>query len=148
MTEIADIESLLASETGLAVVTSLRSNGRPLSSIVNCGVVPHPVSGERVVALVARGPSARLGHLRRNSAINVLVRRGWQWAAVDGDAELIGPDDPHDGIDADGLRLLVREVFQAAGGTHDDYDEFDRVMLEDRRCVVLVHPRRIYSNPS
>lgn len=30
------------------------------------------------------------------------------------------------------------------GGTHDDFEEYDRVMKEDRRCAVLVHPERIY----
>ena len=148
MTDIADLEALLASETGLAVVTTLRADGRPLSSVVNVGVIDHPATGDRVVAFVANGSSARLGHLRRRPTINVLVRRGWQWAAIDGDAQLIGPDDPYPGIDGEALRLLLRGVFRAAGGTHDDYDEFDRVMARDRRCVVLVSPRRCYSNPS
>jgi len=147
MTDISDIESLLASETGLATITTLRADGRPLSSVVNVGTVDHPVSGDRMVAFVANGRSARLGHLRRNPAINVLVRRGWQWAAVEGDAELIGPDDPHADVDAEALRVLIRAVFRAAGGTHDDFDEFDRVMAEDRRCAVLVAARRLYSNP-
>lgn len=148
MTEISEVENLLASETGLVVVTTLRVDGRPLSSVVNAGVIDHPTTSERVVAFVARGSSARLGHIRRNPTINVVVRRGWQWAAVDGDAELIGPDDPHPGVAAEDLRLLIRQVFQAAGGTHEDYDEFDRVMVEDRRCVVLITPRRYYTNPS
>ena len=148
MTDISDIESMLATETGLATITTLRADGRPLSSVVNVGVVGHPISGEPTVAFVANGRSARLGHLRRNPAINVLVRRGWQWAAVEGDAELIGPDDPDPGVDAEALRLLIRAIFQAAGGTHDDYDEFDRVMVSDRRCAVLVGARRFYSNPS
>jgi hypothetical protein len=37
-------------------------------------------------------------------------------------------------------------VFTAAGGRHDDWDEYDRVMAEQRRAVVLVEPVRIYSN--
>jgi PPOX class probable F420-dependent enzyme len=148
MTEISDLGKLLESETGLVVVTTLRQSGRPLSSVVNAGVIEHPVTGERVLAFVARGASARLGHLRRDPTINVVVRRGWQWAGVDGDAELIGPDDPHPEVDAEALRLLIRAVFRAAGGTHEDFDEFDRVMVEDRRCAVLITPRRFYSNPS
>jgi PPOX class probable F420-dependent enzyme len=148
MTDISDLETMLASESGLAVITTIRANGRPLTSVVNVGVMDHPIGGDRVVAFVARGDSARLGHLRRRPDINVLARRGWQWAAVDGEAELIGPDDPHPEVDRDGLRVMIREVFVAAGGTHDDFDEFDRVMVEDRRCVVLVAPERCYSNPS
>jgi hypothetical protein len=41
---------------------------------------------------------------------------------------------------------LRREVFTAAGGTHDDWDEYDRVMAAEKRAVVLVTPTRIYSN--
>ena len=58
-----------------------------------------------------------------------------------------GPDDPQPWLaDADQLRLLLREVFTAAGGTHDNWDEYDRVMAEQRRTVVLVSPSRVYSN--
>ena len=62
-------------------------------------------------------------------------------------AQLIGPDDPHDGVDSERLRLLLREIFTAAGGTHDDWDAYDRVMREERRTAVLVTPTRVYSNP-
>jgi hypothetical protein len=40
----------------------------------------------------------------------------------------------------------LREVFVAAGGSHDDWDEYDQVMVEQRRTVVLLDPVRIYSN--
>ena len=42
--------------------------------------------------------------------------------------------------------MLLREVFSAAGGIHDDWPTYDRVMAEERRAVVLVTPGRIYSN--
>ena len=53
---------------------------------------------------------------------------------------------PADGIDAEALRLLMREVFQAAGGTHDDFDEYDRVMANEERVAVFVVPERILGN--
>ena len=59
-------------------------------------------------------------------------RAGWQWVAVEGTAEIIGPDDPHPDVDADRLRSVLRDVFSAAGGTHDDWDEYDRVMERER----------------
>ena len=61
-------------------------------------------------------------------------------------AELIGPADPHPDIDSDALRLLLRQVFTAAGGVHDDWEEYDRTMAEQDRTAVLVTPSRIYSN--
>ncbi len=36
----------------------------------------------------------------------------------------------------------------AAGGTHDDWDTYDRVMAEERRTAVLITPDRVYSNPA
>jgi hypothetical protein len=43
--------------------------------------------------------------------------------------------------------MLLREVFQAAGGTHDDWDIYDQVMRDERRTAVLVRPTHTYSNP-
>jgi SAM-dependent methyltransferase len=46
------------------------------------------------------------------------------------------------------VRLLLRGIFRAAGGTHDDWDAYDRVMADERRTAVLITPRRVYTNPS
>jgi PPOX class probable F420-dependent enzyme len=135
---------MLADEHGLAVVSTTQADGRVLSSVVNCGVVDDPAGGSRVVAFVSRGDAARLGHLRRGSQVTVTVRRGWRWLGCTGPARLVGPDDGD--VDAEGVRLLLRRVFEAAGGSHDDYDEYDRVMLGERRVAVLVHPERIIGN--
>jgi hypothetical protein len=59
---------------------------------------------------------------------------------------LTGPDDPQPGVDAEALRLLLREIFAAAGGTHDDWAEYDRVMRDQRRTAVLITPTRVYGN--
>jgi hypothetical protein len=75
-----------------------------------------------------------------------VVRTGGQWVAAEGPVQLVGPDDPAPGVDAEGLRLLLRAVFSAAGGTHDDWPTYDRVMAEERRTAVLIDPDRVYSN--
>jgi hypothetical protein len=64
---------------------------------------------------VAGGQSRKLTFLRTHPRATVVLRAGGQWAAVEGPAELAGPDDPLGGVDAEGLRLL-REIFTAAGG--------------------------------
>jgi hypothetical protein len=66
--------------------------------------------------------------------------------SAEGPATIVGPDDLTDGADADQVRLLLRDVFSAAGGTHDDWNEYDRVMLADRRAAVFITPERITSN--
>ena len=50
------------------------------------------------------------------------------------------------GVDAERLRLLLREIFTAAGGTHDDSGRYDRVMAAERRVAVLVTPARVSVN--
>jgi hypothetical protein len=75
-----------------------------------------------------------------------VARTGWQWVAVEGAVDVFGPDDPHPDLDAGRLRLLLREIFVAAGGTHDDWDEYDRVMADERRAAVFVTAARVYSN--
>ena len=77
----------------------------------------------------------------------VVVRAGWRWAAAEGPVEIAGPDDPLPGLSGDGLRTLLRDVFTAAGGTHDDWATYDRVMAEERRAAVLVLPDRAYHSP-
>ncbi|MDH4145018.1 MAG: pyridoxamine 5'-phosphate oxidase family protein [Acidimicrobiia bacterium] len=141
------LRDLLASEVGLATIATIRRNGQPLLSVVNVGVLAHPVTGNEVLGFVANGRSARLGHLRHRPHLTVSARRDWRWAAAEGAAELIGPDDPYPGFDPAGLPALLRAIFEAAGGTHDDWATFDRVMADERRCAVLLRPDRIYSNP-
>ena len=46
-----------------------------------------------------------------------------------------------DGVEPERLRLLLREIFTAAGGTHEDFDVYDRVMAAERRAAVADHPR-------
>jgi hypothetical protein len=99
------------------------------------------------VAFVSAGAARRLHHLRARPQATVVVRAAWQWAAVEGRVELAGPDDPYPGIDAEALRLLLRQIFTAAGGTHEDWDEYDRVMASERRVAVLVRPDRTYGIP-
>ncbi len=146
MTDLADFSRLVALEHGLCVVSVLRPDGTIGSSVVNAGVLDHPVTGRPVVGLVARGGSRKLANLRDRPQATIVVRAGWDWAAAEGPAELAGPGDPMPGVDAEALRLLLRAVFTAAGGSHDDWDNYDRVMAAEGRTAVLIEPRRVYSN--
>lgn len=143
-----DLRRLLAAAQGLTAVTSLRSDGTVSASLVNAGVVPHPVSGEEVVGFVVRGAAAKLPRYRRQRHATAIVHAGWEWAAASGPVELAGPDDPLDGLDPAVLPELLRSVFRAAGGTHDDWDAYDRAMVQQRRAAVLVRPARLDGNVS
>jgi PPOX class probable F420-dependent enzyme len=143
--DLAPVRRLVAQDHGLASVSVVRADGTPHSSLVNAGVLDHPVTGRAVVGYVTYGP-VKLRNLRARPTTSLLWRAGWRWTGVDGASELIGPDDPADGVDAEGLRLLLRAIFTAAGGTHDDWNAYDRAMREEGRVAVLVEPQRVYGN--
>lgn len=141
--DLAAVERLAARNDYLAAVATTRADGTVQTSVVNAGIIDHPVSGSRVVAFVTYG-AAKKAHLRARPHATLTFRAGWEWIAVEGSAELFGPDDP--GLEADRVRLLLREIYRAAGGSHDDWSEYDRVMRRQRRAAALVTPERIYSN--
>lgn len=137
------VERLAARDHYLAVIATTREDCTVQSSVVNAGVIDHPISGERVVAFVTYGATKK-AHLRVRPHATLTFRAGWEWITVEGGVELMGPDDP--ALDPERVRLLLREVYRAAGGEHDDWAEYDRVMQRQRRTAVLVTPDRIYSN--
>jgi len=148
MIDIARFSGLASGDHGLAVIALARPDGTAHASVANAGVLPHPVTGVSVVVgVVAGGMSRKLRHLRAHPRATVVPRAGWQWAAVEGPAELAGPDDPLPGVDAERLRLLLREIFTAAGGIHDDFSAYDRAMAAKRRTAILVIPAHLYGNP-
>ncbi len=146
MADLEKFAALVGGDHGLAVVSAARPDGTVASSVVNAGVLAHPLTGQPCVGLVARGDARKLGYLRASGRATVVLRAGWQWAAAEGPAQLAGPGDPLGGIDAERLRLLLREIFTAAGGTHDDWEAYDRAMASERRTAVLITPDRVYSN--
>lgn len=144
-TTLDEVMVLAQREHGLAVVATLRADQTIQASIVNAGALLHPITGESAIAFVTYG-ATKLRNIRARPHIALTFRSGWTWATVEGSAEVIGPDDPHPLVDAERLRLLLREVFTAAGGEHDDWETYDRTMVEQRRAAVLVAPTRLYSN--
>ncbi|WP_327232647.1 TIGR03618 family F420-dependent PPOX class oxidoreductase [Streptomyces sp. NBC_01317] len=145
MTTLEEATALAREENGLAVISTLRADLTIQSSLVNAGALDHPSTGERVLAFVTYG-KVKLGNLRTRPQVTATFRKGGQWATVEGEAQLAGPHDPQLWLDAERLRLLLREVFVAAGGEHEDWDTYDRVMAEQGRTAVLITPRRVYSN--
>jgi PPOX class probable F420-dependent enzyme len=144
VTSLEAVAALAREDHGLAVISTLRADATIQSSLVNAGVMEQPFGAQSpVVGFVTYG-KVKLVNLRARPQITVSFRSGWRWATVEGRAEMIGPDDPHPEVDDERLRVLLREVFQSAGGTHDDWQEYDRVMREQRRTAVFVSPTRVY----
>jgi PPOX class probable F420-dependent enzyme len=149
MTTLNEAFALAAGDSGLAVVSTVRADATVQASLVNVGVLPHPGTGHPALGFVTYG-KVKLANLRARPQLAVTFRDGWQWATVEGRAELAGPDDSQGWLagedTAEQLRQLLREVFVAAGGTHSDWAEYDQVMAQQRRTVVLIAPTRVYSN--
>jgi hypothetical protein len=140
------VRRLVAAEHGLAVATTTRADGSVHASLVNAGVLDDPLTGQPAIAAVVRADARKLTLMRRTQRATFVFRSGWEWVAVDGPVTLIGPDDTSTGFELAGLPQLLRDIFKSAGGTHDDWDEFDRVMAREHRTAVLVSPARITSN--
>ncbi len=147
MSNIEIFSNYLSEETGLATISTTQIDGRVLSSVVNCGMIEHPLTGDTCVAFVSGSKAARLKHIDRGSQVTISVRRGWAWSSVTGPADLIRPEQLPETVDKEQMRLLLREVFHAAGGVHDDLEEYDRAMAQEGRIVVCVTPERVLGNP-
>ena len=145
-TTLEDVRALAAKDSGLAVVVTSRLDGSPNASVVNAGVIPHPVTGAAVVAFVARGDARKLVQLRALPRATVVFRSGWEWVAVEGDTELAGPDDELEHVDD--LPLLLRTIYASAvGGAAAEWAGLDEAMAAEGHTAVLVRPVSIYSNP-
>lgn len=143
MATLADVESLAADETGLCVVATTRADGSIHASVVNAALMDHPITGDRCVALVARGAARKVALFGAAGRASVTFRRGWQWAGVEGPVEVFDRDAAPAGFD---YPALLRDVFTAAGGTHDDWDGYDKVMAEEQRVAVFVSAARVIGN--
>lgn len=150
--DIAFVREVAAATDYLAVVAVAREDGTVHASLVKAGVLEDPMTGGDAVGIVVAGNATKLGLLRQRRHATVVFRDGWRWVSVEGAVRFYGPDDPADGGGAEGDATLppvpevLRTVFTAAGGTHDDWAEFDRVMAGERRCAVLVHVDAIRTN--
>jgi PPOX class probable F420-dependent enzyme len=132
------VRRLVDADHGLAIISTTRGDGTVHSSLINAGVMDDPAGAGPVVAAVIRGDAAKLGLFRRTGQATITFRAGWEWASVDGPVTTIGPDDTHPDYPK-----LLRDIFTAAGGTHDNWAEYDRVMAEERRVAVLISAKRI-----
>ena len=139
--QLKKVEEILA-HNHEAVFTTFRRNGAVQMSIVTVGVLNNGV------AFTISPGSAKLANLRRNPRCSLMVSRNdWRDCAVlEGHAQVFSPDS----TPKEELRITLREVYRAQGSgkEHPDWAEFDQVVKEERRSVVIVVPEHIYLRPS
>lgn len=141
---------LAVRETGLAVVVTYRPDGTTHASVVNAGIVDHPVTNEVAVGFVVQGGSRqKLANLRARRAATVVFRSGWDWVSIEGEADLVGPDDPLEGLRPESVANVFHEIYAAAiGGTPSDWAARDDAIERERHAAVFLRPTRVYSNPT
>jgi PPOX class probable F420-dependent enzyme len=140
MATMDDVKRLGSTEQGLCVVATTRRDGSVHATVVNAGAMNHPVTGSEVMGFVAQGSARKVTLMRAAGRASLTFHREWRWAGVEGPIDIVDADDPTHEIE---LAPLLRAVFQAAGGTHDNWDEFDRVMADERRVALFISPERV-----
>jgi len=148
MADMDLVREVAAADGHLAVLATTRPDGSIHASLVKAGILDDPETGHVSVGVVVAGSAKKLDYLRRSGRASLVFKDGWRWVAVEGRIRLEGPDDPAPGSSPRSLPSLIRSVYVAAGGTHDDWEEFDRAMVEDRRCAVFVRTETISGNPT
>ena len=135
MPTLDDLNGLLA-QSNVVVFTTFRRDGMPQQSLVTVGKM------DGGLAFTTRSRNAKAYNLARDARCAIMLVRpdNRGFAVLDGRAEVQGMDNS----DAESLRLRLREVYRvAAGREHPDWDEYDRVMVEQGRVAVLLRPDRI-----
>jgi len=74
MSDLEAFARLVPLDHGLVVVSTARSDGTIQSSVVNAGVLDHPVTNRPVVAFVAGKSSRRSTNLRARPRATVVIR--------------------------------------------------------------------------
>ncbi|MFC8614910.1 PPOX class F420-dependent oxidoreductase [Micromonospora purpureochromogenes] len=109
------------------LLMTTRSDGRPQSSPVSCGV---DAEGRLVISTYPE--RAKVANIRRDPRVSACVLSDdWDgpWVQVDGTAEVL--DLP------DALEPLV-EYFRSISGEHPDWDEYRQAMVRQGKSLIRV----------
>lgn len=129
------LRDLLTSRQKATLVT-LKRDGRPqLSNIV------YATDGE-TVRISVTDDRAKTANLRRDprASLHVTTDDFWSYVVVEGTASLTPPAAAVDDATVEALIGVYRDV----AGEHDDWDDFRRAMVDERRLVITVPVERMY----
>ncbi|MBH5336430.1 PPOX class F420-dependent oxidoreductase [Streptomyces pactum] len=138
MTTTAYDPHALLAESRIAVLATIKSDGRPQLS----PVLPFYDREAGVVHVSMTEGRAKTANLRRDprATLQVTSADGWSWATVEGVATLTGPGtDPH----GPEVEALV-EYYRKAAGEHPDWDEYRAVMVAERRVLMTMTVDHVY----
>ncbi|MCA1004819.1 PPOX class F420-dependent oxidoreductase [Rhodococcus hoagii] len=129
---------LVASQNKAALAT-VKRDGRPQLSNVLYAWDP----GTRTARVSVTADRAKTRNAARDPRVSLHVSAPdfWSYAVLEADAELSAvAADPHDAA----VDELVDVYRAATGREHEDWEEFRRAMVEERRLVLRVRADRVY----
>ena len=121
-----------------AVLTTIRGNGLPqLSNVLQS------VGDDGLIRVSTTADRAKFTNLARRpwAAVHVNGDNFFSYAVIEGDVELSPVAERPDDTTVDELVELYRALM---GADHEDWDDYRRAMVEDRRAVVRIRPTRAY----
>jgi PPOX class probable F420-dependent enzyme len=121
-----------------AVLTTIRGNGLPqLSNVLQA------VGDDGLIRVSTTADRAKFTNLARRpwAAVHVNGDNFFSYAVIEGDVELSPVAERPDDATVDELVELYRALM---GADHEDWDDYRRAMVEDRRAVVRIRPTRAY----
>jgi PPOX class probable F420-dependent enzyme len=128
----------LLAESRLAVLATIKSDGRPQLSPVQ----PFYDRDAGVIHVSMTEGRAKTANLRRDprATLEVTSPDGFAWATAEGTATLTGPGaDPH----GPEVEALV-DYYRRAAGEHPDWAEYRSVMVSDRRVLMTMTVDHVY----
>ncbi|GAB2664759.1 PPOX class F420-dependent oxidoreductase [Prescottella soli] len=129
----------LVASQNKAILATLKRDGRPQLSNVLYAWDP----GTRTARVSVTADRAKTRNAARDPRVSLHVSAPdfWSYAVLEGDAELSAvAADPHDAA----VDELVETYRAAAGREHEDWDQFRRAMIDERRQVLRIHADRVY----
>jgi PPOX class probable F420-dependent enzyme len=126
-----------AREHRQSVLVTSRRDGRPqLSNVL------HHVGDDGVVRVSITADRAKYKNLVRDPWVALHVSRDdfFAYVVLEGEADLTPVAASPDDATVDELVELYRHL----AGEHDDWDDYRRSMVADRRVVVRLRPTRAY----
>ncbi|MFC5181293.1 PPOX class F420-dependent oxidoreductase [Actinomadura harenae] len=140
MADETGLRRLLA-ESRLGALVTIKRDGRPQLS----NIIYHYDRDRDLVRISVTDDRAKTRNLRRDprASLHVSSKDGWSWTVAEGVAELT---DVAAGERDATVEELV-DLYRSIRGEHPDWDEYRRVMVEERRLVVRLPVERVYGQP-
>jgi PPOX class probable F420-dependent enzyme len=120
-----------------AILTTIRSNGRPQQSNVL-----YYVSDDGLIRISITTDRAKYRNLAREpwAALHVSRQDFFAYVVIEADVELSAVATRPDDATVDELV----EYYRAANGEHEDWDAYRKGMVDDHRVMVRLTPTRAY----